>query len=301
MEARRVGDYVLTKKLGEGGYSKVYLGHKAGEERRFAVKVMQFTSAKDKEKNLARLRKEFEILQSVEHPNVIRAVELREDVELRANGKKQSVSVMVMECADNGDLFEFLSSESKLELNTCRYYFSKLITVIEFLESKNIAHRDIKAENILLDANFQLKISDFGFSTEFVSGSKNATLLGTKSYCAPEIVKKQQYVAVTADIFSAGVVLFILVFKLFPFQSATLSDAFFNSFVNKNASYWQKFKTVRKDIDQHLVDLFNGMLKENPAERFTLEQIKASQFMQAPIDEQRAIEDIKNCLKNEPI
>ena len=150
--------------------------------------------------------------------------------------------VMVDELCTKGDLYHFWRSSGFLNEPHARYYFKQMIEGLEAIHKKGLAHRDIKLENILLDENFNVKISDFGYagpiSRRTGDGLMN-TVHGTPEYIAPEIYEENIYKAEIADVFSIGVVIFILVIGLLPFSEAKRNEDYYSKIYNRNwKDYW---------------------------------------------------------------
>lgn len=112
--------------------------------------------------------------------------------------------------------------------------------VLSYLHDNNIVHRDLKPENILLGDSLEIKLADFGFSTLVEEGIKNKTRLGTGSYMCPELVAKKYYDAKKADVFSLGVILFVLAKGSPPFEVANINkDAYYRTLITKPEKYWK--------------------------------------------------------------
>ena len=120
------------------------------------------------------------------------------------------------------------------------------MAALHYAHSKNIAHRDLKPENLLFDAQFKLKVADWGFAT--VCRNKNNTVLGTESYMAPEIHLKMPYQGKEVDLFAAAIVLFIMVVGTPPFTRADTKDPYYNLIVNgKMDKFWQQHLKFKQD------------------------------------------------------
>ena len=134
---------------------------------------------------------------------------------------KNVVYVLIDEFCPGGELFFFVKNSGALDEPLARHYFKQIIEGLEAIHGAGLAHRDIKPDNILLDDNFNVKISDFGYAGVLSGRTGNGfmiTRLGTKPYLAPEIIDRVPYKGELVDVFSTGVVLFILVVGSFPFH-----------------------------------------------------------------------------------
>lgn len=121
----------------------------------------------------------------------------------------------MLELAEGGDLFDYIFTVGKgFPEKIAWFYFKKLIDALEFLHQKNVVHRDLKLENLLLDENFDLKIGDFGLSTTVESSYGYGimyTRVGTERYMPPEMLEKNAYIGVCVDLFAAGIILYVMV------------------------------------------------------------------------------------------
>ena len=150
-----------------------------------------------------------------------------------------------------------------------------MISALHYLHSKCIAHRDIKLENVMLDTNRNVKLIDFGFSTQIQNTQKVKLFCGTPSYMAPEIVQKQEFCGPPADIYAAGVLLFAFFCGCFPFKGAN------------DKELYKKISTADLSLPDHIPAapkyLLKYMLKKNAGERPTSVDLMADPWVQAGI------------------
>jgi len=141
-----------------------------------------------------------------------------------------------------------------------------------------VCHRDLKPENILMDKDFNLKIADFGFAIPLSGHTGNGRLSsykGTLGYMPPEQLAKKSYSGKAADLFSAAVVLFMMVTQCQPFEEARVTDKYYRFLAgNKSEMYWNIFDKVTV-LSDDLKDLLTGMLQLDPTARFTLDELLA--------------------------
>ena len=169
-----------------------------------------------------------------------------------------------------------------------------MLSGIKYLHSRKIAHRDLKPENLLVDHKGDLKIADFGFSSYFAEEELNETLLGTWPYWAPEIFKKEMYSVVKVDIFAMGIILFVMVVGQPPFRFAGDDDQFFHNLMHNTEQFWEFHSTkyMRDNQGQHIPkdfkELLEGMLQEDPQDRFLIEEIEQTAWYQQEEDEMLA-------------
>lgn len=155
--------------------------------------------------------------------------------------------------------------------------FKQMISAVEHMHSRNIAHRDIKLENILVDSrDMTLKVADFGYASQGTEQLRSYR--GTFTYMAPEIKEGRVYDGAKADLFSVGVVLFILVRGIFPFKEARKEEYFYNLLCQKNyTEYWSKVESTH--LSEEFRELLQRLLAYDPSERPSIAEIKAHPWM----------------------
>ena len=164
------------------------------------------------------------------------------------------------------------------------------------MQEKKAVHRDLKLENILVDNGLQLKIADFGFAT-YKKISKLTSYRGTKTYMAPEIKEGKTYDGRATDIFSAGVILFIIVLGIFPFSEAKKDEYYYKLiYEGKLEKYWKK--TGGENLSEDFKDLVLKMLAYNPAKRPTIDEIKKHPYMTREFETVKASKVIMQTLKD---
>ena len=254
--------YVLEKTIGSGAYSKVKLAHSARLNRKVAIKIIEMKKApKDVlEKFLPR---EEETLNEMSHHDNI--------VTIHDVVKTAEKICFVMDLAENGDLLDYINSKKRLSERTARTFFRDLVTAVAACHKRKIVHRDIKCENLLLDANYRLKLSDFGFARKSDRGSLLDTFCGSFAYAAPEIIVGEDYIGTAADIWSMGVVLFAMVCGKLPFRDTDARTLL--SQISKGLSYG----TTEPSINCR--DLLTKILVYSPKERLTTEDILSHPWM----------------------
>jgi serine/threonine protein kinase len=170
----------------------------------YAIKVLD--KAKIKQDNLIEnLRQEIQIMKHINHPNVVKLHEVL---------SSHSKIYLVLELVTGGELLNKVREKGLLQEDEARLYFQEIISAVAFCEKQHIAHRDLKLENVLLDGEGHVKISDFGLSGLFKFDSTAISLMhttcGTVNYLAPEVFGNQGYDGHVADIWSCGVILYAL-------------------------------------------------------------------------------------------
>ncbi|KAK9283702.1 hypothetical protein L1049_011952 [Liquidambar formosana] len=210
--------YDIGRLLGQGNFAKVYFARNLKTGQSVAIKVI------DKEKVLKvglidQTKREISVMKLVKHPNVIQLYEVM---------ASKTKIYFVMEYAKGGELFNKVA-KGRLKEDTARKYFQQLISAVDFCHSRGVYHRDLKPENLLLDENGSLKVSDFGLSALAESKRQDGllhTTCGTPAYVAPEIISRKGYNGAKADIWSCGVILFVLLGGYLPFHDSNLMEMY---------------------------------------------------------------------------
>ena len=255
----KITDYILKQDIGEGNFGKVKLGiHKiTGEE--FAIKILNKEQIKIKMKNT--IFKENEIITKFNHINVIFVFAIIEDDENY---------YIVMEYCKTGELFDYIVAHQYLSEEESSVLFYQLINGVEYIHSKGIAHRDLKPENLLLTESNILKIIDFGLSHEFDKINFLATKCGSPSYAAPEIIKGGKYDGFKTDIWCCGIILYAMVCGYLPFDGDN-NNSLFKNIVECNPE-------IPDYLSKECRELIMDILKEDPMERITIDDIKKTKF-----------------------
>lgn len=211
-------DYMISKLLGSGASGEVHLCFHKATGKRFALKGIKKEKLAN-ENNLKLFFNEVKTLKKLNHPNIVR---FEEAINTRNNGL-----FIVMEYADSGELFALISKAEGLDENTGRYYFIQLLQALKYLHSKNIAHRDVKPENLLLfksfdEEKFIVKLADFGLAKAKTEDTFLKTFAGTPNYLAPEIlyskVRPDRTYTPMVDMWAAGCVLYVMLCGDYAFR-----------------------------------------------------------------------------------
>ncbi|WRX26872.1 Protein kinase domain - like 10 [Theobroma cacao] len=210
--------FELGRLLGQGTFAKVYHARNLTTGQSCAIKVI------DKEKIMKgglidQIKREISVMRLVRHPNVVRLYEVM---------ASKAKIYFVMEYVRGGELFNKVA-KGKLKEDAARHYFQQLIAAVDYCHSRGVYHRDLKPENLLLDENGNLKVSDFGLSALKESRRQDGllhTTCGTPAYVAPEVINKKGYDGAKADIWSCGVILYVLLAGFLPFHDQNLMEMY---------------------------------------------------------------------------
>uniref|UniRef100_A0A0D9V5W8 non-specific serine/threonine protein kinase n=1 Tax=Leersia perrieri TaxID=77586 RepID=A0A0D9V5W8_9ORYZ len=260
-----MGRYRLGPLLGRGTFAKVYKAHKVATGEAVAIKVFDKESV-HRSGTVEQVKREVDVMRRVHHRHVIRLHEVM---------ATRSRIYFAMEYASGGELFTRLSRSTRFPEPVARRYFQQLITAVEFCHSRGVYHRDLKPENLLLDARGDLKVSDFGLSA-FADRLRGDGLLhttcGTPAYVAPEVLLKRGYDGAKADIWSCGVILYVLLAGYLPFNETNLV-ILYRKITESNYRCPPWFSVDARKLLARLLD-------PNPKTRITIAKLMARPWFQ---------------------
>ncbi|XP_043190682.1 MAP/microtubule affinity-regulating kinase 3-like isoform X6 [Amphibalanus amphitrite] len=208
-----IGKYQLLKTIGKGNFAKVKLAKHLPTGEEVAIKIIDKTQMNPG--SLQKLFREVRIMKMLDHPNIVKLYQVIET---------KKTLYLVMEYASGGEVFDYLVFHGRMKEKEARLKFRQIVSAVQYCHSKRIIHRDLKAENLLLDSQMNIKIADFGFSNEFTVGSKLDTFCGSPPYAAPELFQGKKYDGPEVDVWSLGVILYTLVSGSLPFDGSNLKD-----------------------------------------------------------------------------
>ncbi|XP_051732903.1 serine/threonine-protein kinase MARK2 isoform X10 [Ctenopharyngodon idella] len=212
-EQPHIGCYRLLKTIGKGNFAKVKLAKHILTGKEVAVKIIDKTQLNSS--SLQKLFREVRIMKLLNHPNIVKLFEVIET---------EKTLYLVMEYASGGEVFDYLVAHGRMKEKEARAKFRQIVSAVQYCHQKCIVHRDLKAENLLLDADMNIKIADFGFSNEFTLGNKLDTFCGSPPYAAPELFQGKKYDGPEVDVWSLGVILYTLVSGSLPFDGQNLKE-----------------------------------------------------------------------------
>ena len=207
----RVGDFLITDiNLGNGSFAQVVLGYMKTIENKVAIKCISKNNFDDQKKRA--LLRETELLSDLNHPNIISLITVNETA---------NTIYLIMDFCSNGKLFEYLRGTPRTSEMILKYT-NELLSGFRYLYEKNIIHRDIKPDNLLVDEKGTLKIADFGFCKmlDEMDKENSHTMLGTPLYACFEVISQRKYSS-KCDVYSVGVVLFELAYGHHPMFPTT--------------------------------------------------------------------------------
>ncbi|OHW93150.1 CAMK/CAMKL/KIN4 protein kinase [Colletotrichum incanum] len=293
----RFGDYILGNTIGEGEFGKVKLGWKNDGGVQVAIKLIKRDSVGNNPSRLAKIYREIAILRGISHPNIVRLHEMVET--------ERHIGI-ILEYASGGELFDYILNHRYLKDNAARRLFAQLVSGVGYLHKKGIVHRDLKLENLLLDRNRNIIITDFGFANTFdaeeelseeeelnlgdrefvkklgldrikTNGSRKGDLMqtscGSPCYAAPELVVSDSlYTGRKVDVWSCGVILYAMLAGYLPFDDDPANPEGDN--INLLYKYIVNTPlTFPEYVTPHARDLLRRILVPNPRKRADLFEV----------------------------
>ncbi|CAB1424439.1 unnamed protein product [Pleuronectes platessa] len=264
-EQPHVGNYRLLKTIGKGNFAKVKLARHSLTGREVAIKIIDKTQMNPT--SLQKLFREVSVMKILNHPNIVKLFEVIET---------EKTLYLVMEFASGGEVFDYLVAHGRMKEKEARAKFRQIVSAVEYCHQKRIVHRDLKAENLLLDADMNIKIADFGFSNEFTIGSKLDTFCGSPPYAAPELFQGKKYDGPEVDVWSLGVILYTLVSGSLPFDGQNLKEL-------RERVLRGKYR-IPFYMSTDCENLLKKLLVLNPGKRGSLQQIMKDRWMNVGYD-----------------
>ena len=253
------GKYELGKLLGCGAFAKVFHARDRRTNQSVAIKIL------NKKKLLAtpslanNIKREISIMRRLSHPNIVNLHEVM---------ATKTKIFFAMEFVKGGELFNKISKHGRLSEDLSRRFFHQLISAVGYCHARGVYHRDIKPENLLIDENGNLKVSDFGLSAltdQIRPDGLLHTLCGTPAYVAPEILSKKGYEGAKVDVWSCGIVLFVLAAGYLPFNDPNM--------MNMYKKIYKGEYRCPKWMSEDLKRFISRLLDINPETRITIDEI----------------------------
>ncbi|XP_015792712.1 MAP/microtubule affinity-regulating kinase 3 isoform X4 [Tetranychus urticae] len=259
-ENHHIGRYRLLKTIGKGNFAKVKLARHLPTGTEVAIKIIDKTLLNPS--SLQKLFREVRIMKMLDHPNIVKLYQVIET---------EKTLYLVMEYASGGEVFDYLVAHGRMKEKEARAKFRQIVSAVQYCHQKRIIHRDLKAENLLLDCEMNIKIADFGFSNEFSPGQKLDTFCGSPPYAAPELFQGKKYDGPEVDVWSLGVILYTLVSGSLPFDGANLKEL-------RERVLRGKYR-IPFYMSTDCENLLKKFLVLNPVKRSSLEAIMKDKWM----------------------
>ncbi|XP_078482388.1 calcium/calmodulin-dependent protein kinase kinase 1 isoform X2 [Ciona intestinalis] len=314
-ENMKLNQYLLKNDLGRGAYGMVKLVYNEDDNNLYAMKILSKRKlikqagfarrppkgGKKRLTPLDRVYQEIALLKKLDHPNVVKLVEVLDD-------PAEDNLYMVFELLNNGEILEVPTTEP-LDEETAKQRFQDVVLGLEYLHYQKIIHRDIKPSNLLLDDNNRVKIADFGVSQEFSGGDAEITnTVGTPAFMPPEAVSgsSDKFSGRPLDIWSLGVTLYCLLVGDTPFKSPHILELH-EQICNEEVKF-----PPQCSLSPEVRMLIKKMLDKNPKTRITLAEIKRNNWVTShgsvvlPSEHQHCHlvtiteEDVEKCVKTIP-
>ncbi|PWN31029.1 Pkinase-domain-containing protein [Jaminaea rosea] len=257
----RIGQYTLQRTLGTGSFGKVKLATHSLTGHRVAMKIINRRKISSMDMG-ARVKREIQYLKLLRHPHIIKLYEV-----ITTPGD----IIMVIEYAPK-ELFQYIVDRGKMPEAEARRFFQQIICAIEYCHRRKIVHRDLKPENLLLDDQNNVKIGDFGLSNIMTDGDFLKTSCGSPNYAAPEVISGKLYAGPEIDIWSCGVILYVMLCGRLPFDDEYIPTLFkkINSGIYSLPSY----------LSAEASSLLSSMLIVDPVKRITINEIRQLPWFQ---------------------
>ena len=253
---KNIGPYLITNKIAEGNNSKIYLGKAKYTNDEVAIKIISKEILQENLDDLSLILNQIESLKILKHKNIISLYEIYES---------PKYFYLVMEYFPKKNLIEKIILKKRLNENETLIIFVQLLDALVYMHKMNITHRNIRTEHILFDKNNRPKIIGFNYSTFYEKNKKLDGMFGSLSYTCPEILNEEQYNPELADVWSLGVVLYVMICGYLPFSEEDDEK-------NKNLIIEGKVE-YPKEISNKLKDLLKHMLEVNCNKRYNLQKI----------------------------
>ncbi|WVQ73342.1 hypothetical protein IAR50_002910 [Cryptococcus sp. DSM 104548] len=244
-----VGGYTLGRVIGEGSYGSVHIATHRLTGHRTAIKKIpkSFTP---------HLTREIHHHRRLHHQNVVHLHEII---------ATESHIWLVTELCSGGELFDYLVERGRMLEGEARRIFGELTVAVGWMHKEGVVHRDLKLENVLLDGELRIKLGDLGFAREWQKGRLMDTYCGTTGYASPEMLACRKYLGVETDIWSLGIILYILLCGGLPFDDD--DERVMKELIQKGE--YEEPDWLSEDARA----LIRGMLQHDPSSRLTIEEI----------------------------
>ncbi|ODN01930.1 Testis-specific serine/threonine-protein kinase 1 [Orchesella cincta] len=270
--------YVISRKIGQGSYATVHLAEYSEGGRRVKLACKIFDKERAPKDFLDKFfPRELDILTRIENPHIIQVHSILQ------RGPRVFI---FMRYAENGDMLDFIRQNGLVPERQAKIWFRQMVQGLQYLHSLNIAHRDLKCENILLSRHWNVKLADFGFARFCVDNDGkrvlSQTYCGSAAYAAPEVVSGTPYNPKLADVWSLGIILYIMVNATMPFDDSNLKKLLKDQLARK----WDFRSRVKDVLTPTLTQLVRNILEPDITQRITLDRISAHDWVRRDADNQ---------------
>ncbi|CCK68764.1 AMP-activated serine/threonine-protein kinase catalytic subunit SNF1 KNAG_0B03230 [Huiozyma naganishii CBS 8797] len=263
-DGSRIGNYQIVKTLGEGSFGKVKLAYHITTNQKVALKIIN-KKVLAKSDMQGRIEREISYLRLLRHPHIIKLYDVI---------KSKDEIIIVIEFASN-ELFDYIIQRDKMSEQEARRFFQQIISAVEYCHRHKIVHRDLKPENLLLDEDLNVKIADFGLSNIMTDGNFLKTSCGSPNYAAPEVISGKLYAGPEVDVWSCGVILYVMLCRRLPFDDESIPVLFKNI---SNGVY-----ILPKFLSLGAANLIKKMLIVNPLNRISISEIFKDEWFQVDL------------------
>lgn len=260
-KAIRVGFYDIERTIGKGNFAVVKLAKHRITKTEVAIKIIDKSQLDTS--NLQKVYREVDIMKTLDHPHIVKLYQVMET---------KNMIYLVSEYASQGEIFDYIAKYGRMSEEQARTKFWQILSAVEYCHNRYIVHRDLKAENLLLDSNNNIKIADFGFSNYYTTAGQLSTWCGSPPYAAPEVFEGKKYTGPEIDIWSLGVVLYVLVCGALPFDGSSLQAL-------RDRVLSGRFR-IPYFMSSDCESLIRKMLVLEPNKRYSIAQIKKHRWMQ---------------------
>ena len=257
LSIKQIGDYTIGEEIGSGAFGKVVLGKHILTGEKVAIKILDKMILNQTPEDYELVKQEISILKLVKHKYIVQLYEIMQTA--------QHIFI-IMEYCEGKEIMDYILTKNRLNEMESLKYFHQLINTLFYLHSQNIAHRDVKIDNMLLDKNKDLKLVDFGLSTKYTDDNLLDQPCGTVVYAAPEVLEGKEYHGMLADVWSSGIVLYGMLAGFLPFSDK-------NDELNKQHVINGEIN-IPDFFPDSVKDLLNHMLDVDPMKRYTLQEIR---------------------------
>jgi len=246
---KRVGDYYLLEVVGQGSFGKVRRAIHHSTKQQVAIKILPRTG--ESAVDMQRALREIDILMKLSHPSII---------SLHQVIHHKDKLFIVMDYVHGTDLMSYIQSNNGLSEKEAQRCFRQIVSALQYCHARGVIHRDVKPKNILVDMQGNLKLIDFGMSNWIEEGKLRSTFCGTPAFASPEIILGIKYTGPQVDVWSTGVVLYLMVTGRYPFENVAEVLA-------------SNYRNPDDKISPECQELIRSMLVVEPEKRATLAQV----------------------------